>query len=62
METQEHTTLIHMQQIPPVEVRQQTGCSKKSSPYICCESLRLAMEFVFQNDFFKNAIISDKFI
>ena len=38
------------------------GCSKKSSPYICCESLRLAMEFVFQNAFFKNAIISDKFI
>ena len=34
METQEHTTLIHMQQIPSVEVRQQTGVVQRRAVHI----------------------------
>ena len=34
METQEHTTLIHMQQIPPVEARQQTWVLQRRAVHV----------------------------
>ena len=45
METQEHTTVIPVQQVPPTAVMQQTGVSQRQT--VCCKSLRLVMQLVF---------------